>query len=224
MQASNAAGSGLASDPLEGVVAANAQTVAVEDTRYDPSSLAGNEQCLRVTFTFTASLNNTKVHSVTDFKQIGPDNQSRYLYNSGAVAPNGPSFTYLFQGASAYTYRPTAPGATGVYTGGVTLPVTTSTTTATTTTPIDIRWGNRPATWLVFDVQFAFQKAGKSTWSTWTNWLTGQTGTHATFTPSVVTPKNGPGVYKFRATVRNPTTKRTADPSPDRPAWYVTVS
>ncbi len=224
VQAMNAAGPGPVSDALPGVVAAQARTVAVEDTRYVPPSITGVELCMRVTFAFAASVSNTKPHSVTDFRQLGENNTSRFLFNSGAVAPGGSPFTYLFQGAAFFTYRSTATGASGTFTGGVGFPVITSPTTATTTTPIDVRWGQRPAPWLVFDVQYSFRKAGKTTWGTWTAWLSGQTGTHGSFTPSVVAPKNGPGTYKFRATLRNPTTKRTSDPSSEQTAWYVTVT
>jgi hypothetical protein len=224
VQASNIAGAGQASDALTGVVAAQARSVAIEDTRYVPASIAADELCMRVTYTFARSLANTKTHSVTDFKQIGQNNTSRYLYNSGAVAPNGPAFTYLFQGASFFTYRPTATGAVGTYTGGIGLPVAVSPTSGATTNAFDVRWGERPASWLVFDVQYSFRKAGRTTWSSWSSWLSGQTASHASFTPSVVASHNGAGTYKFRATLRNPTTGRASDPSPERIQWYLTVT
>jgi hypothetical protein len=192
--------------------------------RYAPSNINQNEQCLRVTYLFTAGPANTKNHSVTDFRKLGPNNQDVYLFNSGAISPGGSSYTYLFQGAAYFTYGPTAPGAVGVYTGGVEFPVIVSPSSGTILTQFDVQWGHRLASWLVFDVKYSFQKAGRTQWSTWQRWLTAQAGSHSTFSPSAVAPRNGAGTYRFQAVLRNPTTGRLSDPSADLLISHVTVT
>jgi hypothetical protein len=220
----NAAGAAtLASDPVTGVIAAPSQTVLAGDNAYTPQGTISSELCRRVTYSFPISLANKKAHSVTDAMKLGASSKATQLFDSGLVSPGGPSFTYLFQGAGFYNYHSTAKG--DIYTGALGLAANVTPNTGSTAATFDVRWGYRMASWLVFDVDYRFLKAGKTTWpTTWTSWKTGQTGTHATFSPATYKPTApfGPGKYQFRVTVRGPVGKSA--PSADLPISYLTVS
>jgi hypothetical protein len=223
--AENDAGVGTSSNTLTGVVPAASQTVVVGNTAYNPQNINSPELCRRVTYTFPVSAANTRSHSVTDFLKLGQTNKAPLLFDSGLIAPGGPSFTYLFQGAGYYSYQST--GKNDIYTGAVGFPVVVTPNSGSKSGTYDVRWGYRMAPWLVVNIDFQFLKTGGKTWpNSWTNWKKGVTTTHDSFNPSTnpLTLKNGAGTYRFRATMTNPTTGRSSAPSADLPISYLTVS
>lgn len=148
-----------------------------------------------------------KPHTVTESSSsaTGLGAGGAPLFNSGLVGPGG-SFTYLFKGATAYQYKSTAPGDSNSPSlfGIVRMPVVVSPTSGSTTTAFTIRWAQEAIPGFSFAIDYQFKAKTANNWpASWTGWLSNQTATSATFIPAA---KSKPGMYRFRARIKNSAT------------------
>lgn len=209
VRATNAIGTSDPSAASDGVTPSTTTDVSVSDSGnqviYSPKAIdVPAEQCARVKWTFGSASTPPKSHTVTEASAssqgLGPNGSP--LFNSGLVAPGG-TFTYLFKGATAYQYRSIAAGdsnSPSLY-GIVRMPVIVSPTSGSTTTAFTVRWAKAAIPGYSFTIEYQLKLTSAKTWpTTWTAWFKDQTGTTATFIPP---PKNKPGMYRFRARIKN---------------------
>ena len=117
------------------------------------------------------------------------DSSGMALFDSGFVAPGGPSMTYRFTAAGTYPYTCTLHAL--VMNGRVEVPVRVAPSNARVGSTIRVRWATDPASeGFVYDVRL------KSTGGSWVTWMSGVTEPNATFVPEDA------GTFRFRARLR----------------------
>lgn len=118
-------------------------------------------------------------HTATDTSGMG-------LFDSGLVAPGGPSFSYTFRAAGSYPYTCTIH--TDDMNGRVSVPVRVAPVSARLGRTFRVRWATGAAPdGFVYDVQ------RKRNDGSWTSWFSGTTEAKAVFEPA------RRGTYRFRA-------------------------
>jgi plastocyanin len=138
-------------------------------------------------------------HSATDSSGMG-------LFDSGLIAPGGPSFSYAFTAAGTYPYTCTIHSAE--MNGRVRVPVRVSPRAGDLGHTFTVRWATVAApSGFVYDVQ---RRRGAGSW---TAWLSGTTVASASFEPSRA------GTYRFRARLH----RQSASASGWSPAASLTV-
>jgi len=143
---------------------------------FEPSALTVPRGTTLV-FEFSGS----RSHTATDGTGMG-------LYDSGVVAPGGPSFSYRYDAAGRYPFVCTLHAGMS---GAVTLPITVSPSSVATGDTVVVRWARmRAADGHVYDVRI--RKPGGS----WRAWRHGVVGKERTFEPART------GTFRFRARMR----------------------
>ena len=210
--AHNGAGLGTASQALA-VTVSGLTTVQVGEASkqyaYSPKSVTTtSDQCVRLNWNFNAT--NTRAHTVTEVSasNTGLGAASAPLFNSGAINAGGSFSSPLLIGATFYQYRSVAPGdstSPSLY-GSVSMPVVVSPGYGSMGSAFTVQWAPAPLPGYSFTIQYMFKKASATKWpTTWTPWLAGQTGNKTTFIPI---PKNGLGMYRFQARIKNDSTRK----------------
>ena len=159
--------------------------VAALDDYFLPS-LASVKRGGTVSWDFTG----TRTHSATDATGMG-------LYDSGLVAPGGPSFTYVFIAAGSYAFACTLHVGMG---GHVSVPMHVSPATGPVSKRFAVRWASSgAAAGYVFDVRIQL-KGGA-----WSPWQDGVTVPNATYRSSAA------GRIRFEARLRQSSTGLSSD-------------
>ena len=151
--------------------------VAVQDFYFDPATVPVGRG-VTVVFDFVGD----KHHTATDSSGLE-------LYDSGMVAPGGPSEAFTFVAAGIYSFVCTPHTGMG---GRVSVPVRAAPASGGVHTRFTVTWGSADATGdHVYDVQI--RRPG----ATWTFWRRAISARTDDFTPA------GKGRYRFRARVRD---------------------
>src|SRR5207247_7897374 len=79
-----------------------------------------------------------------------------------------------------------------------------------TTTRFTVIWASTRPSGYVFDLRYRFKPAGSTGWKNWATWKNGVSTISSGFVPN-----QGAGTYTFRARLRNQSTGRASDYSPD---------
>lgn len=153
--------------------------VQARDDYYLPSILTVRRGGT-VVWDFTAA---ERSHTVTDRSGMG-------LFDSGIVAPGGPSFAFEFRAAGSYPY--TCILHVEVMNGHVDVPVRVWPETGRLGRTFSVRWASeRARDGYVYDVQI------KEPDATWSRWRSGVTIARAALVPERA------GEFRFRARLRN---------------------
>jgi Tol biopolymer transport system component len=159
--------------PLDG-----AHVVALDD-RFEPATVTVGRGGT-VIFDFEGSTD----HTATDGSGLE-------LFDSGAVAPGGPSTWFTFEGAGLYRFVCSIHAGMG---GGVQVPVRVTPSSGGIHRRFTVTWASVvPTGDHVYDVQI--RRPGRN----WTSWRTGVTVRAGDFTPD-----RKKGRYRFRARMRDP--------------------
>jgi plastocyanin len=159
--------------------------VSVSDTGFAPQT-AATAQGQTVVWTVDSG---TFSHQITDASGMG-------LFTSPTLTL-GQSWSFQFIGAGSYKYKDALHT---TLTGTVTVPILAAPSSGTTTTTFTLTWASAPPpAGYVFDVQI--QRPG----SVWKIWKRDQTVASLTFVPD-----SGPGVYSFRAHIKNSSNGKSA--------------
>ncbi len=152
--------------------------VAVEDFYFDPATVPVRRGGT-VVFDFVGGVH----HTATDSSGLA-------LYDSGPVAPDGPSMWFTFEAAGIYSFVCTPHAGMG---GRVSVPVRAAPASGGVRTRFTVVWASAEATGdYVYDVQV--RRPG----ATWTSWRRGITARTDDFTS-----RAGKGRYRFRARLRD---------------------
>lgn len=179
------AASPVGADPAGGSIprAPDEEHVAVLDDYFLPSAVRV-AQGGRVIWDFTGS----RTHTATDASGMG-------LFDSGLVAPAGPSFAYAFAAAGTYRY---VCSLHETMRGRVWVVVEVSKRRSPHGRPIEITWATgRAPEGSVYDVQL--RRPGRP----WRAWLASTTEAGARFTPRHA------GTFRVRARLRSLTSGRS---------------
>jgi dipeptidyl aminopeptidase/acylaminoacyl peptidase len=152
--------------------------IEVDDDRFDPTAV-------------TLARGGTAVFDyVGDQHHTATDDSGLDLYDSGVVDGGDPSTWFTFTAAGVYRFTCTLHPWMG---GRVEVPVRAAPASGRERTRFTVTWASAaPATGLVHDVQI--RRPGGE----WKTWRDGVLGLSKTFRSD-----KGPGVYRFRARVRN---------------------
>ncbi len=151
--------------------------VAVDDFYFDPATVPVGRGGT-VVFDFVGGVHHTAT-----------DNSGLALYDSGTVAPGGPSTWFTFEAAGIYSFVCTPHAGMG---GRVAVPVRAAPPSGGVHTRFSVTWASAEATGdHVYDVQI--RRPG-GTWKFWRRAITARTDD---FTPA------GKGRFRFRARLRD---------------------
>jgi len=148
-----------------------------------------------------------KAHSVTDAFGLGAGGAP--VFDSGPLGA-GKRYSFRFVSAGSYVYKSIVKGDSTFPTGVVAVPAQVTPAAGGTTTRFTVIWASTRPSGYVFDLRYRFKPAGSTGWKNWATWKNGVSTISSGFVPN-----QGAGTYTFRARLRNQSTGRASDYSPD---------